>query len=51
MLAGMASPPQDRTAVLQSLSAALAAYGCPQALVSDTGSVLAAKDSLAMLRD
>jgi Integrase core domain/Homeodomain-like domain len=51
IVAGMASPHPDRTAVLQILAAALAAYGCPQALVSDNGSVLTAKDSLAILRD
>ena len=51
ILAGMASPHQDRTAVLQILYAALAAYGCPQALVSDNGSVFTAKDYLAILRD
>ena len=47
----MASPHQDLTAVLQILYAALAAYGCPQALVSDNGSVFTAKDYLAILRD
>jgi len=51
ILAGMASPHQDLTAVLQILYAALAAYGCPQALVSDNGSVFTAKDYLAILRD
>lgn len=51
IVAGLVSPPHDRPAVLQLLSAALAAYGCPQALVSDTGGVLPAKESLAMLRD
>src|SRR5207253_9182685 len=50
ILAGMASPHQDLTAVLQILYAALAAYGCPQALVSDNGSVFTAKDYLAILR-
>ena len=47
MLAGMASPHQDLTAVLQILFAALAEYGCPQALVSDNGSVFTARDYLA----
>jgi hypothetical protein len=51
IVAGLVSPHQDLTAVLQMLSAALAAYGCPQALGSDHGSVLTAGDSLAMLRD
>ena len=37
--------------VLQMLFAALAAYGCPHALVSDNGSVFTAKDYLAILRD
>jgi transposase InsO family protein len=50
ILAGMASPHHDLTAVLQLLSAALAAYGCPQALVSDNGSVFTAGDYLAILR-
>ena len=47
----MVSPHQDLTAVLQMLFAALAAYGCPHALVSDNGSVFTAKDYLAILRD
>ena len=51
ILAGMVSPHQDLTAVLQMLFAALAAYGCPHALVSDNGSVFTAKDYLAILRD
>ena len=51
MLAGMVSPHQDLTAVLQMLFAAVSAYGCPQALVSDNGSVFTAKDYLALLRD
>jgi len=51
ILAGMVSPHQDLTAVLQILHAALAAYGCPQALVSDNGSVFTAGDYLAILRD
>ena len=50
IVAGMASPHHDRTVVLQLLYAALAAYGCPQALVSDHGSVFTAKDYLAILR-
>ena len=36
-------PHQDLTAVLQILYAALAAYGCPQAMVSDNGSVFTAE--------
>ena len=51
MLAGMVSPHQDLTAVLQMLFAAVSEYGCPQALVSDNGSVFTAKDYLALLRD
>jgi putative transposase len=51
ILAGMVSPPQDLTAVLQSLYAALSEYGCPQALVSDNGSVFTAGEYLAMLRE
>ena len=51
MLAGMVSPHQDLTAVLHMLFAAVSAYGCPQALVSDNGSVFTAKDYLALLRD
>ena len=51
MLAGMVSPHQDLMAVLQMLCAAVSAYGCPQALVSDNGSVFTAKDYLALLRD
>ena len=51
IVAGLASPHQDLTAILQLLFAALAEYGCPHALVSDNGSVFTAKDYLAMLRD
>ena len=51
MLAGMVSPHQDLTAVLQMLFAAVSEYGCPQALVSDNGSVFTAKDYLALLWD
>jgi hypothetical protein len=47
----MVSPHQDLTAILQLLYAALSAYGCPPALVSDTGSVLTAGDSIAIVRD
>jgi hypothetical protein len=50
MLAGMASPQQDLTALLQMLYATLSPYGCPQAIVSDHGSVLRAGDYVAMLR-
>ena len=49
ILAGMVSPHQDLTAVLQILYAALSEYGCPQALVSDNGSVFTAGDYLALL--
>ena len=51
IVAGMASPHQDLTAILQILFAALAEYGCPQAIVSDNGSVFRAGDYLAILRD
>jgi len=51
ILAGMVSPHQDLTAILQMLYAALSEYGCPQALVSDNGSVFTAGDSIAILRD
>jgi hypothetical protein len=47
----MAPLHQDLPAILQILFAALAEYGCPHALVSDTGSVFTAKDYLAILRD
>jgi hypothetical protein len=47
----MASPHQDLTAILQILFAALSEYGCPQAVVSDNGSVFRAGDSLAILHD
>jgi len=50
ILAGMVSPHQDLTAILQMLYAALSDYGCPQALVSDNGSVFTAGDSIAILR-
>jgi transposase InsO family protein len=50
IVAGMASPHQDLTALLQILFAALAEYGCPQAIVSDNGSVFRAGDYLAILR-
>lgn len=49
IVAGMASPQQDLTAILQILFAALAEYGCPQAIVSDNGSVFRAGDDLAIL--
>jgi hypothetical protein len=51
MLAGMASPQQALTALLPLLCAALAAYGCPHARVSENGSVFTAKDSLTIWRD
>jgi hypothetical protein len=47
----MASPHQDLTAVLQILFAALSAYGCPQAVISDNGSVFTANDYLGILRN
>ena len=51
MLAGMVSPHQDLTAVLQILYVALSEYGCPEAMVSDNGSVFTAGAYLAILRD
>ncbi len=51
IVAGMVSPHQDLTAVLQMLFAALSAYGCPRAIVSDNGSVFTAGDYRAILRD
>ena len=42
IVAGMASEYQDEVAVLQLLTAALAEYGCPAAIVSDNGSVFTA---------
>jgi transposase InsO family protein/transposase len=50
ILAGMVSPHQDLTAVLQMLFAALSTYGRPQAIVSDNGSVFTAGDYLAILQ-
>ena len=49
IVAGMASPHQDLTALLQILCAAVAEYGCPHAMVSDNGSVFRAGDYLAIL--
>jgi transposase InsO family protein len=42
ILAGMASEYQDLVAVLQILRASLIEYGCPEAIVSDNGSVFEA---------
>jgi transposase InsO family protein len=50
MLAGMVSEHQDLTTVLQILFVALSAYGCPQAIVSDNGSVFTAGAYLAILQ-
>lgn len=47
----MASPNQDLTAVLQILFAPLSAYGCPQAVISDNGSVFTANNYLGILRN
>ncbi len=49
IVAGMATEYQDLIAVLQILHAALAAYGCPAALVSDNGGVFRAHDYEAIL--
>jgi transposase InsO family protein len=50
IVAGMVSPHQDLTAVLQILFAARSVYGHPQAIVSDNGSVFTAGDYLAILQ-
>jgi transposase InsO family protein len=50
MLAGMVSEHQDLTAMLQILYVALSEYGCPEAIVSDNGSVFTAGASLGILR-
>jgi transposase InsO family protein/transposase len=50
ILAGMASPHQDLTAVLQLLFAALAEYGCPAMVISDHGAVFRAHDYTEILR-
>ena len=50
ILAGMATQQQDLPALLQLLYTALAAYGCPAALVSDNGSVFTAGEYLSILR-
>jgi len=50
MLAGMVSEHQDLTSVLQILYVALAEYGCPEALVSDNGSVFTAGAYLSILK-
>ena len=44
ILAGIASEHQDLTAVLQTLYAALAEYGCPEVIVSDNAKVFNAYD-------
>ncbi len=51
ILAGMVSPHQDLTSILNMLYAALSLYGCPAGLVSDNGSVFTAGSYLAILRD
>jgi transposase InsO family protein len=50
MLAGMVSEHQDLTAVWQILSVALSEYGCPEAIVSDNGSVFTAGAYLSILK-
>jgi transposase InsO family protein len=50
MLAGMVCEHQDLTAVLQILYVALAEYGCPEAIVSDNGSVFTAGAYLSILK-
>ena len=47
---GMVSEHQDLTAVLQILYVALAEYGCPEAIVSDNGSVFTAGAYLSILK-
>jgi transposase InsO family protein len=51
MLAGMVCEHQDLTAVLQILYVALSEYGCPEAIVSDNGSVFTAGTYLSILRE
>jgi transposase InsO family protein/transposase len=51
MRAGMVCEHQDLTAVLQILYVALSEYGCPEALVSDNGSVFTAGAYLSILRE
>jgi transposase InsO family protein len=50
MLAGMVFEHQDLTAVLQILYVALSEYGCPEAIVSDNGSVFTAGAYLSILK-
>ena len=50
MLAGMVCEHQDLTAVLQILYVALSEYGCPEAMVSDNGSVFTAGAYLSILK-
>jgi hypothetical protein len=50
MLAGMVSEHQDLTAVLQILYVALSEYGCPEAIVSDNGSVFTSGAYLSILQ-
>jgi hypothetical protein len=50
ILAGMATEHQDLPAVLQILFAALSAYGCPDGIVTDSGSVFRAGDYRAVLK-
>ena len=50
MLAGLVCEHQDLTAVLQILYVALAEYGCPEAMVSDNGSVFTAGAYLSILK-
>lgn len=49
ILAGMASAFQDLSAVLSLLFAAFSEYGCPEALISDNGTVFQAQDYEAIL--
>lgn len=44
ILAGMASPYQDLTALLQLLYAALREFGCPEQIISDNGAVFRANE-------
>ena len=48
ILAGMASEHHDLPALLPLLFAALSAYGCPEAIVSDHGAVFRADDDVAL---
>lgn len=49
IVAGMVSPYQDLTAILQLLYAGLREFGCPEQIISDNGSVFRATEFLHLL--